>query len=389
MSKHPLSFCLLFFLAFTRLPALARAADFQCEVMSLEGSASVTNAKVSHRPLKEGDVLDIGDTVEVDAQSLVDLGYDKNWQNVTRLDEKTKVEIKSLFPTTLKMDRGGVYAQLRELPKESTFEIQTPTAIAAVRGTEYRTAHDDNGTQVYNFSDSQVFVFGQNEDGNLNETPTVVDKAQMTEIDMPGASPAAPRPMFEAERQKGRQIGERIQKRVQENIRSGRVGKIRDLGTIDKIHRQRLEAARTGQGRLASMEHEKNKEDKIKEAMGREDKMFKAMRGSSESGVSRPSPAPRDRQTVLNQNVARGPQAQGKPLQDNGNQSQNMENQPQDPGGRPSQTDNRSQNAPSQAPSKGNKPPIVEHRSQNAGGQPQGSGKQPARKPAVPSRPRR
>ena len=108
----------------------AYAEGFQCEVMSIEGSAFVTNSEMTHQPIKEGDILKVNDLIEVGADSSVDIAYDRDWQNVARLEESSKIEIKNIFPTMLKMSYGGIYAKLKSLPKDSTFEVATPTAIA-------------------------------------------------------------------------------------------------------------------------------------------------------------------------------------------------------------------------------------------------------------------
>ena len=278
----------MLFLIFLGGQPSAHADDFQCEVMSLEGSAFVTNSQVTHQPLKEGDILKTDDLVEVDANSYVDLGYDKDWKNTTRVEEKSKVEIKSLFPTTLKMAYGGVFAKLKELPKESTFEVETPTAIASVRGTEYRTVHQEDGTQVYNFSDSKVYVFGQDEEGHLSETPMIVENAQMTQVDRPGASPARPKPMAEAERQKGGRFKEGMEKKILENISRGRFAKVADMQTIDRMHHEKMAAIRSGRGKLVSLGSGQVKEDRMQGAIGHEDRMIRMMDRANQKYPEKP-----------------------------------------------------------------------------------------------------
>lgn len=277
------SFLVFFLLCFSNLN-LVYAEEFQCEVMSIEGSATVTNAAASHRLLKEGDLLKASDLVEVGANSTVDLAYDKDWQNVTRLEENSKVEIQSIYPTTLKLAYGGVFAKLKSIPRESTFTVETPTAIAAVRGTEYRTvSSEEEGTQVYNFSDSQVYVFGQDQSGKMSETPTIVENSQAMEITRPGAAPGSPRQITSGEFHKGGQFREGIEKKVQENIARGRIAKTPDIRAIEKIHRERMQAAGSGRGALTSLEPGQEKNARLKELMNREDRMLQRMDNARKS----------------------------------------------------------------------------------------------------------
>jgi len=127
--------------------------------MTIEGAAYLVDGAL-RTPLKEKMVLSAGDTIEVDANSSVDLAYDRDWKNITRVNENSRVRINGIFPTKLVMIRGDIYAKLRSLPKGSSFEIKTPTAVAAVRGSEYRTMYRGGMTRVYNFAHSKVEVFG-------------------------------------------------------------------------------------------------------------------------------------------------------------------------------------------------------------------------------------
>ena len=289
---------ILLLLSFLGLPT-AHAEDFQCEVMSIDGSAYVTNSSVTHQILKEGDILKADDLVEVGSDSAVDIAYDKDWQNVTRLEENSKVEIKSIFPTTLKMAYGGIYAKLKALPKDSTFEVETPTALAAVRGTEYRTVHQDEGTQVFNLSESQVFVFGQDESGKFSETPTIVEHSEATQIVKPGAPPIAPRKMEDREIQKFMQRKEGVEKRIKQNIERGRVGKLQDIHVIEKMHQERVQAnGQQGRGSLVSLPGQQG-DPQSKEAMRREDRMLKMMNSaqvSQREGSDRMNEGQRDGQ---------------------------------------------------------------------------------------------
>jgi len=166
----PLGLLLLIFLCHQNT---VFAADFYCEVMNIEGSATRTNETAQQEPLQEGDRLQPGDVIEVFEDSIIDLAYDKRWENVTRIGPHAKVTIQSLNPTHLSMKYGKIFAQLNALPKDETFEIKTPLAIAAVRGSAYEVTHAGGQTTVTNHSDSPVTVYFLDENGNITGSTTL------------------------------------------------------------------------------------------------------------------------------------------------------------------------------------------------------------------------
>lgn len=212
----------------------ARADEFYCETMSVEGQAYVTDAD-GRRPVKEGDLLKPDDAIEVEADSRLDLAYDKDWNNVARLEAGTKAQIRSVYPAVVRLEHGGIFATLKSLPTDSTFEVETPTAVAAVRGTEYRTTADEDGqTEVYNFSDSQVSVYGVDASGHRMGEPMVLANSEKTGIPMRGRPPVAPVKMNDRERQAGEAIRTRLHDRVN-NLRAlGKVGKIQGVDQLNR-----------------------------------------------------------------------------------------------------------------------------------------------------------
>ena len=52
---------------------------------------------------------------------------DSEWKNVTRLEENSKLKVSSVYPGKLKLSEGAVFARLKVLPKDSAFEVKTPT----------------------------------------------------------------------------------------------------------------------------------------------------------------------------------------------------------------------------------------------------------------------
>lgn len=225
----------------------AFSEDYSCEVMAIQGTAKATSGGAT-RTLKQGDLLKADDYLETDADSHVDLAYDSDWNNVTRIEENSKITIRSIYPTDLALRQGGVYATLKKLPTGSSFQVETPTAVASARGTEYRTVCSEEGkTEVFNFSESDVFVADIDAAGKIAETPSVLKKEQATRILQRGDKPV-PRRMEAKEIQ---EIGERhkaIDLKVREVRAAGRVGKIQPVDRVVKEMAQRKAEGRPVDG---------------------------------------------------------------------------------------------------------------------------------------------
>ena len=222
------------------LSGIAQAEELYCEVMSVEGTATLSNAATSGKAVVEGDLLSVDDVLEVGASSYVDLAYDKDWNNVTRVEENSSIRIRSLTPPEVDLDSGGLFAKLKSLPKDSSFNVQTPTAIATVRGTEYRTTYLEGETQVYNVSDSDVYVYGVDASGQKQEAePVIVRNTEKTFVPHRGDMPQAPRRMERADIQRAANFRQGIEQKVQQNVQRGRVGKLPDVGEVGRRIQER------------------------------------------------------------------------------------------------------------------------------------------------------
>lgn len=230
-------FSVLFFVALILTPA-ARAEDFFCEVLDVEGTVTMTRGSVEPAVLQEGDLLQVDDAVKVAADSYVDISYDKDWSNVTRVEESSKIVIKAIHPTTIDLSEGGVYAKLKALPKDSTFEVKTPTAIASVRGTEYRTTVIGGETEIFNVSDSDVYVYSFDAAGTRQDTPVILTHSQKTQVAQRGHAPMAPRAMENKDFKPVERFRQGIDLKIQDNAARGKVGKIQDVKAVERFHQQ-------------------------------------------------------------------------------------------------------------------------------------------------------
>jgi hypothetical protein len=231
---------LLFASAVLFAAAPGQAEDFLCEVMTVEGTATLSNASVGEKALGEGDLLQVDDVVAVGPGSYVDLAYDRDWNNITRIEENSSIRLRSLYPTVVGLEEGAVFAKLKSLPQDTTFDVQTPTAVASVRGTEYRTTFAGGETQIYNVSDSDVYVYGFDDDGVKQPEPVVLRHEQKTHVERRGQAPMAPRKMEAPDIQRAGHIRGEIGRKVEQNIQRGRIGKIHDVGTLGRFHKEKM-----------------------------------------------------------------------------------------------------------------------------------------------------
>ena len=212
----------------------AMAAEYYCEVMTLKGAAFVTSIDSVRKAMKQGDLLKIGDLVEVEKDGQVDLAFDKEWSNITRIWESSRVKIKSIYPTGLGLDRGDVFAKLGKLPKGTTFEIQTPTAIAAVRGTEFLTSVSEKGlTSVVSYQHS-VEVFNLDSNGGLG-AHVIVRELEKTTVPRINEPPAPPVKAPESDIQRISAQSSDVANQVKEAVQEGRFAQVQSAGSVEAM----------------------------------------------------------------------------------------------------------------------------------------------------------
>jgi hypothetical protein len=226
-------FYVFIFILALLFPASAFSAEFKCEVLSVKGLVIATSSESGDRSLKEGDLLSLGDEITVGDDSYVDLAYDKERLNVTRLESNTHIRLESVAPGRLHLENGAVFAKLKKLPHNSEFQVQTPTAVASVRGTEYLTRHVKGHTEVLNASASPIFVYGVKSDGSVDkDSEVVLERSKKTVIEKAGEAPSPPAVMTDEEKAVGNSLTSQIQKNVEVAESEGRTSA---LQTVDEI----------------------------------------------------------------------------------------------------------------------------------------------------------
>jgi hypothetical protein len=133
--NRPALFCVIFLsvlASFVNAEMIAKIASFEGTVQVMKkGATDWKNA----RP---GMPLEVGDQVYTQAESFAEIRYTIG--TVLRMDEKTKVTLESSSEKTVKSKSaiGTVWINMRKLVSTGKeFEVSTPTAVAAIRGTVF------------------------------------------------------------------------------------------------------------------------------------------------------------------------------------------------------------------------------------------------------------
>lgn len=217
----------------------AFADDFRCEVMSVQGDALLSRGQEAPRKVEEGDLLKPGDALETGPNCRLDVAYDADWQNVTTVESNCSVTIQSVEPTSLELAKGSVFAKLDRLPKDSSFEVRTPTGVAVVRGTEFWTRSGGEGLEVYNYSASPVEVFGLDAQGRRFGKPAFLKRNEKTGILRRGSMPGTVQRMNAVDLQRCRGFASGIQDRVKQVRAKGRSGKIQKIRDMEQRRRSK------------------------------------------------------------------------------------------------------------------------------------------------------
>lgn len=230
--------------------AYAAGGGYAAEVLSVDGKAYSYSTAGTKRGLADGDVLQEGESIETLEGATVELALDGDWKNTVTLTENTQLLIDKLYPTTLQMTRGDVYAKLDELPQGSSFEVRTPVLIAAVRGTRFQTHYAENDSQVFSFSESPVYVYGREKDGAQMKDPVILRERETTVAARRGDHPDIPYRMTSADARRADDMDAKIRRSMERAHKEGRHTKIAPLSQI-KNGWQRREKLRQAAGTQA------------------------------------------------------------------------------------------------------------------------------------------
>ena len=135
-------------------------------VLEFSGDVSVTLAgSGTKQPVTSGMLLKTGDEIQTGSESSATLEFDDGSRLILREESDLKLEKlesygdEDIFNTQLKLKRGRTDNEVNPYKKPgSRFEIRTPSATAAVRGTVYRVAVPDQTTTTTEVIEGKVDV---------------------------------------------------------------------------------------------------------------------------------------------------------------------------------------------------------------------------------------
>ena len=141
----------------TSLPGLAQAEQHCVKITRLAGCVRVERAGTEPTEVGVGDLLYAGDVLFVDKDAKVQLTFPGN--TLVLLKENSVLSLSELVPnerTRSSLTAGYLLANLKEaLSPGATFEVETPTALAVVRGTvfevEIQEPDEEEGTPPVHF----------------------------------------------------------------------------------------------------------------------------------------------------------------------------------------------------------------------------------------------
>jgi len=143
---------------------------YAAQVIYLEGSCQVRSPQdESWRKLDKDARVDIGDSIRTARHSKIDIALDAEKKNMIRLGERTLVVLSSSTETSvdrLDLSRGRVYSNMENIKAGLSFEVNTPSAVAGVRGSSYMVYTERDQDEVSAYKDT-VFIKTFDADKNL------------------------------------------------------------------------------------------------------------------------------------------------------------------------------------------------------------------------------
>ncbi|MBF0253600.1 MAG: FecR domain-containing protein [Candidatus Omnitrophica bacterium] len=145
---------------FTLVPQTVHADDTAptCRVLKVVSSAWIEagNSSIKHTA-KAGDIRKNDDILHVANGHYVQLALDDDEANVLHIEGEAVLQVEEARTRLARLWKGSLFAVLDHLGGAQRFEVMTPQAVAAVRGTYFGVFVADDVTRVTGFEGS-VFV---------------------------------------------------------------------------------------------------------------------------------------------------------------------------------------------------------------------------------------
>ncbi|MBN2160922.1 MAG: FecR domain-containing protein [Spirochaetes bacterium] len=137
------------------------------------GEVTLERPSEPARQVRHKDEIRKGDLVKTGAASLLVLQIGRD--SLIKLEADTTLSITSLFErgsTKFALEQGTLFARARKLLKSESFQVQTMTSLAAVRGTQFSVSYG-KGESVVAVNSGEVAVQKVADDGTVKDETTV------------------------------------------------------------------------------------------------------------------------------------------------------------------------------------------------------------------------
>jgi len=160
--KRVLVCIILGFLVLLPLYAFAQTA----KIVDLKGEVLVKRqANAEWQKAALNSLLGKDAEVMTKAGSECTLAFDEELKRILTLKENSHIKIENVSPGAVFLPEGRVFTLIQGLARQEKFQVRTPTAIAAARGTGWSDEYQNNNTLVSCFEDI-VYVEGLDSSGN-------------------------------------------------------------------------------------------------------------------------------------------------------------------------------------------------------------------------------
>jgi hypothetical protein len=182
--KKTLSIALAYIIsAFIGISCNIGNTDLPLKIYSTVGNVTVLSSGGEKTP-KEGDIINAGDSIRTGALSCADIIMGN--LGLIRVQENSLVKIDTLVDpatgdTKFSMNQGKIYSTLGKLSKGS-FQVQTPTSVASIRGTSFKVSAAANDSRL-DVLDGNVHVNPVQNNTVITDVETMVGTNQTISLD--------------------------------------------------------------------------------------------------------------------------------------------------------------------------------------------------------------
>lgn len=114
-------------------------------VYKLSGTATIVKSgSPKEKELKIGDEIEAGDHVFTEKGASLSISFDERRLNTVSIPSGSEAVFTSLSPVSIRLKNGSVFSSVDGLAEGSTWEISTPAAVAAVRGTQFEVEYSES-----------------------------------------------------------------------------------------------------------------------------------------------------------------------------------------------------------------------------------------------------